>query len=428
MAKLPKPFVITKRTDSKTFRLTINFTSGLPERVCTEWRRASFQDLPEELARYRAPKTKPAAEAGAVALIAYLKKKLEEGTALRIRTEDITVGAWIEKFTAIETSPRTGVNASRNRPYSPITVENYRSYYNTHIKGDPFTLLKMAEAEEEDAIEYITRLSVKKLAVKKGKAGRPIGGTRTFAGVIIFIRMAFREYQKKNRKWFNPFQYINPPLVNSKTRDALPEDEMLRLFEPGVLTTAMELAVCAAMFLSGLRRSEIFALRPECLDWHTPKITVKNAWQNFDRKTRVLGPPKGKREREAPFDPVLQKAIKKLWEENGKHEFVFSYKNGATPGASWIHGRFMKWLERAGIELGGRRIVPHSARHSLASLLEEKGVSLRYIQELLGHSDLKTTKIYLHSTEKTIRDIGQKITEAREKKEAEQKVVPFKVS
>jgi site-specific recombinase XerD len=40
-------------------------------------------------------------------------------------------------------------------------------------------------------------------------------------------------------------------------------------------------------------------------------------------------------------------------------------------------------------------------------------VSLRYIQELLGHSDLKTTKIYLHSTDKTIRDIGRKIEDAR---------------
>jgi site-specific recombinase XerD len=69
----------------------------------------------------------------------------------------------------------------------------------------------------------------------------------------------------------------------------------------------------------------------------------------------------------------------------------------------------------------------------LASLLEDKEVSLRYIQELLGHSDLKTTKKYLHSTEKTIRDIGKKITEAREKAFSEQKeeqnnIVYFKVS
>jgi ribonucleotide reductase alpha subunit len=46
-----------------------------------------------------------------------LKKKHEEGAARRVRNEDITVGAWIEKFTVIETSPRTGINASRNRPY-----------------------------------------------------------------------------------------------------------------------------------------------------------------------------------------------------------------------------------------------------------------------------------------------------------------------
>jgi hypothetical protein len=295
MAKLSKPFVVAKRTDSKTFRLTINFTSGLPERVCTEWCRASFQDLPDELAHYRAPKTKSAAEAGAVALIAYLKKKQSEGTALRVRVEDITVGAWIEKFTAIETSLRTGVNASRNRPYSPDTVETYRGYYNTHIKGEPFTRLKMAEVEEEDATEYITRLSVKKLDAKKGKVGRPMGGTRTFAGVIGFIRMTFHEYQKKNRRWFNPFQYINPPIVNTRIRDALPEDEMLKLFGPGVLTTTMELAICAAMFLSGLRRSEIFALKPEDLDWHTPKITVRRAWQNFDRLDKVLGPPEGEK-------------------------------------------------------------------------------------------------------------------------------------
>jgi integrase/recombinase XerD len=182
------------------------------------------------------------------------------------------------------------------------------------------------------------------------------------------------------------------------------------------------------MFLSGPRRAEISALKPECLDWHTPKITVKNAWQNFNKKNRVFGPPKGKKERTAPFDPVLQAAIKKLWAENGQHEYVFAFKNSSYPHPGWIRRRFPKWLERAGIKLDGRKIVPHSSRHSLASLLEERGVSLRYIQELLGHSDLKTTRIYLHSTDKTIRDIGEKIDDAIQQEELPANILKFVIS
>ena len=66
--------------------------------------------------KFRDPRTKAAAEAGAFALVEYLKKKIDDGTAQRVRAEDITVGVWIEKFTAIETSPRTGRNAAKNVP------------------------------------------------------------------------------------------------------------------------------------------------------------------------------------------------------------------------------------------------------------------------------------------------------------------------
>jgi len=399
--RLKRPFVIQK-TKYKTFLVTLNNTSGLPEKTCKDWQRKSFRNFPQDLAMHSNPKTNSAAYAGVVALIEYLKKNQDH----RISLEDITVGKWIEKFTRIETSPRTGINASKNRPYSPDSVDNYLSYFNIHIKDDPLCSLKMAEIDEDDAVSFVTRLSLKKL-----ESGNPMSGSRTFAGVIIFMRMAFKSYQRKYNKWINPFQNIDPPSYKSIPRDALPEEEMLRLFYPGVLKRTMELAVCAAIFLSGLRRSEVAALKPEDLDWHTPKITVRRAWQNFDKKDRVLGPPKSKKARQAPFDPVLQEAIKKLWAENGKGEYVFTLKNGKVIGPSWTNFNFKKWLKRAGIELNGREIVPHSSRHSLATLLENKGVPLRHIQELLGHSDLKTTKIYLHSTEKTIRNIGEKISE-----------------
>jgi len=429
MPRTPKPVVIAKRNDSDTYQFTLNPNCGLPDRVCDEWRRKSFQDLPPELAEYRNPKDEQEAEASAIALVVYLRnKKEEEGTARRVHTEDITVGAWIEKFTALETSPRTGFNASRNRPYSLNTIELYRGYYKCHIKDDPICLLKMSEIEEEDVLEYVTRLSIKKY-----KGGDELAGSRTFTGVIALMRLAFDQYKKKVKKWFDPFEGLDAPKYNKKPFDALPEEEMLKLFKPGVLLDAMDLAVCATMFLSGLRRGEIYALRPEDLDWNTPRIIVRHAWQRLTRTGKKLSTTKGKKERIAPFDPVLQQAIKKLWEENGKHEFVFCHKDGKLIGISWWRRHFLKWLNRAGIELDGRKIVPHSSRHSLATLLEDRGESLRHIQELLGHSDLKTTKIYLHSTEKTIRAVGMKIRDAMENGQSEQKddehnIVTFKVS
>jgi integrase len=430
--RTPEPFTTHYRADTQKFQFTLNPACGLPPRVCLEWRRRSFLSLPDDLANYRNPKTNKAAQAGVKALVTYLiKKQAEEGSARRVSVEDITVGAWIEKFTELDTSPRTGINASKNRPFSYDTLDSYKSYYRLHIKDDPICGLKMSEIEEEDILEFITRLSVSKC---KDGSNRQMGGTRKFVLVVSFMRTAFNSYQRKNKRQNNPFQYIDKPTYHKTIRDALTEDEVVKLFMPGVLTDTLELAVCAAMFLSGLRRAEVSALRPEDLDWTTSRIMISRSWQRFNSKNKVMGPTKGKRARKAPFDPILQGAIKKLWADNGEHEFVFSVmrknKTVKTVGSAWIKGRFPKWLERAGIELGKRKIVPHSSRHSLASMLEARGVSLRYIQELLGHSDLKTTKIYLHSPEKTLKVISDIISGAVESKPEpeEVKVMPFKVS
>jgi integrase len=365
------------------------------------------------LAVYHNPKTDAAAEAGAFALIALLKNTDPRDAALK---GDRAVGKWLRLFCTIAESPKGARNIAENRPYSEQSVDRLKSLYETHMKDDPFMDLLMSEVESSDALAFIGRMGQRKLEggrYRNKKEQPKMMGTETFDKLVKFLRMAFKEYGKEHPYWHNPFQNIAPPRnIQHRDRDALPRDEVLKLFHPGVLKDAMELAVCAAMFLSGLRRSEIFALKPSDLDWFTPKMIVRRAWQNFNLQRRVLGPTKSKRERIAPFDKTLQNAIKKLWKENGQHEFVFAYKNGATPGPSWIKGRFKKWLALAGIELKGRQIVPHSSRHSLASILEERGVSLRYIQDLLDHSDLKTTKGYLHSTDKTIRDIGIEIDSA----------------
>ena len=438
MARPKSPYTYKKR--NKSYQFTLDVSCGLSKRICDQWKRKSFQSLPDELAIYRNPKREANVKVALSALIEYLKAQLEiNGQKTLIK--DITVRDWISKFTTIETSPRTAILNIKNRPPSLSTFDTYKSYFN-HIKDDPLADLKMSELEEDDVTFFSTRLSL----VKKPD-GSLLGGTRTHAGIIKFLRMAFKNYQRKFPRWFNPFTGLEAPTMPYHKRDALSEDEVAKLFSPGVLKTTLELAVCSCIFLSGLRRAEVAALKPEDLDWHTPKIVVKRTWQAYAKKKRVLGPPKGKKHRDAPFDPILQEAIKKLWMENDerisylskkikrnekeqtelenlkKHEWVFTV-NGKFINSQWILYRFPRWLKDAGIVLNGRTLVPHSARHSLASILEERGTPMRHIQELLGHSDLITTKGYLHSTEKTIREIGKKITEAMEPAE-EPAVLPF---
>jgi integrase len=281
----------------------------------------------------------------------------------------------------------------------------YQYNYQHYLKDDPFMSLNMDEVIQAQALTFMARLGS-----RKTRDRRDLAGTRTFEIVIRFVRMAFKEYEEDHEDWKNPFGRIKAPKRKDElVRDAIEEDEIVKLFVPRVITDPLDKAVCTAMFWAGLRRSEIWGLKVEDLDWQTPKIRICHAWKRFNSKNRELGDPKWHKIRNIPFPLDLQQAIKDLWEANGKHDFVFSRKDGSIPSASYIKNHLLKWFEQAGIELNGRKIVPHSARHSIASALEAKGVPMRYIGDMLGHSSLKTTKGYLHTVSGAINDMGAKI-------------------
>jgi len=418
MPKVTGRYSIRRRSKKdKSFIFSIYPPSGLPADVCQNWQRRSFTRLPPALVAFRNPTSKSSAENGVLALIELLWRELSIGEAKVYNAAPISVGNWLVRFTSLENNPRAERLISIGTPYSPGTIEMYKIYYHRYIAGDPYLAMDINTVDVPSTRAFMARIGMKKKKqtkqMKLTNTEHGIAGTRAYEITINFVRMAFTAYRKDHQYWGNPFTRIDAPQrIKSRKRDVLQEDEILKLFMPGVITDPLERAVAVAMFWTGLRRAEIFGLKTESLDWKTPKLKIDYAWKMFgSKKKRVLGDPKWHKHREAPFPEDLQAVIKVLQKEYGIHDFVFCFKDGSIPHGKWILEKLPVWLKNAGIDPAGRRIVPHSARHSLASTLEASGVPLRYIRDMLGHSSMETTLGYLHTPEGMINKITKKITE-----------------
>ena len=425
------------RNDRETWQFSLHEECGLSAEACATWQNKAFSTIPYEVSkRFPSIKTDTGARRVIDALIEHLRGH-EEATPVVRRGQP--VGDWMRLFIDEARSPRAKKLVGENRSYSPKTLRSYASLFKKHLEGDPFLELAMERVTTDDVLALLGRIAKHRIAIgrqKKQKVdkrtgevtifppppARPMEGTRQFEAVYSFARMTFMAYRESHPRWIDPFIPLDRPKpVRGRPRQALEEEEVAKLFTtPGVFIDEPELecAICATMFWAGLRRAEIFGLMPSDLDWITPQINVQHAWKDFDHKSRELGDPKHHKFREVPFPDIVQKSIKELWRVNGQHDYAYCRKDGTQPGATWYRQHVYKWFARAGIEIGGRKITPHSARHSLASVLEAQGVQLRYIQDLLGHSDLKTTKEYLHKPANTINALTRKIDKRLEERES----------
>lgn len=150
-------------------------------------------------------------------------------------------------------------------------------------------------------------------------------------------------------------------------------------------------AMIELIYGAGLRVSELINLNVEDLDFNNCII-------------RVLG--KGSKERIIPLGEYSIYYLEQYLEKRSE-----LLKNDTTTSALFLnnHGKRMTRqgffknlktiLNKQGLD---PNIHPHTLRHSFATHLLEEGADLRSIQELLGHSDISTTKIYTHVSDKKV--------------------------
>ena len=153
-------------------------------------------------------------------------------------------------------------------------------------------------------------------------------------------------------------------------------------------------AMLEIMYSSGLRVSELVNLELSDIDIYNDTILVNG---------------KGSKERIVPIGDLAKKYLHDYLEvrnnlikrKNGNPEKLFLNNHGKPITRNGFNFLLNNILKEKGIK---KNVTPHTLRHSFATHMLDNGADLRTIQELLGHSDIVTTRIYTHISKKQVHD------------------------
>ena len=252
------------------------------------------------------------------------------------------------------------VQECKLKGYSSKTIENYSH----HIKG--------LIASKKEPREYLL------LLIEKGASDETVRS----AGFAI------KFYLNTIKKDSSEIQTVLDNLPNLKREKKLPvilsKEEIERLIS--ATKNINHRLIIQVGYSSGLRVSEIINLKWEDID--------------FDRNLIHLKKAKGKKDRIVMLSQKVKEGLLNLSGSRQGYVFLTNRDGKYTDRA------IQKIIENAAMKAGIRKsIKPHTLRHSFATHLLENGTDIRYIRDLLGHSDISTTLIYTKVSNKNIRNI-----------------------
>lgn len=247
----------------------------------------------------------------------------------------------------------------------------------------------LVNVSREQITGYMTQLK------EKGLAAATIA--RKLAAIKAFYRFMTAEGYMDS----NPAEVVEAGTKGIKLPRVLSEDEVVRLLNQPDITTAegfRDRTMLEVLYATGMRVSELINLTLERVDLNMKYIIAFG---------------KGSKERIVPLGSVaaeflqqyLEKVRPKLTHAGRNTNIVFL----AFGGHELTRQRFWQIIRAYGRKANiNKALTPHILRHSFATHLLDNGADLRSVQELLGHSDISTTQIYTHLTNKRLRDIYAK--------------------
>lgn len=266
------------------------------------------------------------------------------------------------------------------RGLSENTVEAYR-----RDLGQLLTFLERGRTAIKDATYPDLRRFLAQqatLGYARASVARRVGAIRTF----------FRWARREGIVSADPASLLGRPKVQSRLPSVLRPAEAAAIVEAPVAGTdsdpteraiaLRDRALLELLYGSGLRVSEATGLTLDRLDLRRGRVTVMG---------------KGSKEREVPMSDLAVEAVEVYLERgrpdlsDGTTDLVFFNRRGNPMTPRDARAMIARLAGST-----GRRITPHTFRHSFATHLLDGGADLRAVQELLGHASVATTQRYTH--------------------------------
>jgi integrase/recombinase XerC len=230
---------------------------------------------------------------------------------------------------------------------------------------------------------------------------------RSVNRMVCGVRGWYRWMERRSLVASNPFAEIRSLRTEKRLPTFLFEEEMARLVElPSAVQCAegdslwklRDRAVFETLYSTGCRISELVSL-------DLADVDIRN------RSARVVG--KGSKERNVFLGDAALEALRHYMARRAHHGLCDSPRDAGRAGALTADQRGALFINHRGgritdrgvrFILGeylaranlGKRVTPHTFRHSFATHLLDRGADIRAVQELLGHASLSTTQVYTH--------------------------------
>ena len=260
-------------------------------------------------------------------------------------------------------------------------------------------LVKVKNYLEEQGIEDVrkitsTNLNSYILYLEKNKFS-----AATISRNIASLKAFYHYMCKEGMVAEDVAETLHAPKIEKKMPEILSTDEVVRLLEQPSGDTPKEIrdkAMLELLYATGIRVTELIKLKLSDVNLQMGYIVCKDSG-----KERVI-----------PFGNEAKSALIRYLEgtrasmiSDADSEYLFANCSGQPMSRQGFWKLIKYYAKKAGIVAD---ITPHTLRHSFAAHLVENGADLRSVQEMLGHSDISTTQIYVNMNRNRLREVYAK--------------------